>query len=37
MLPNQSAIKWSNVPDVYNWLMLDERGDWRIKEEKISH
>jgi hypothetical protein len=37
MLPNQSAIKWPNVPDVYNWLMLDERGDWRIKEEKISH
>ena len=37
MLPNQSAIKWSNVPDVYNWLMLDERGDWRIKDEKISH
>ena len=37
MLPKQSAIKWPNVPDVYNWLMLDERGDWRIKEEKISH
>lgn len=37
MLPNQSTIKWPNVPDVYNWLMLDERGDWRIKEEKISH
>ena len=37
MLPNQSTIKWPNVPDVYNWLTLDERGDWRIKEEKISH
>ena len=37
MLPNQSAVKWPNVPDVYNWLLLDERGDWRIKKEKISH
>lgn len=23
--------KWPNVPDVYNWLRLDERGRWRIR------
>ena len=23
--------KWPNVPDVYNWLMLDARGRYRIR------
>jgi hypothetical protein len=23
--------KWPNVPDVYNWLRLDERGRWRVR------
>ena len=37
MLTKQSAIKWPSVPNVYNWLMLDRRGNWLIKREKISH
>ncbi len=37
MLTKQSAIKWPSVPNVYNWLMLDGRGNWLIKREKISH
>lgn len=37
MLTKQSAIKWPSVPDVYNWLMLDGRGNWLIKKEKIFH
>jgi hypothetical protein len=23
--------KWPDVPDVYNWLRLDERGRWRVR------
>ncbi|HEX4329053.1 MAG TPA: DUF2946 family protein, partial [Burkholderiales bacterium] len=27
----QAMRKWPNVPDVYNWLRLDERGRWRVR------
>jgi hypothetical protein len=27
----RSMAKWPNVPDVYGWLMLDRRGDWRVR------
>jgi hypothetical protein len=27
----QAMAKWPNVPDVYNWLRLDERGRWRVR------
>jgi hypothetical protein len=27
----QAMLKWPNVPDVYNWLRLDERGRWRVR------
>ena len=37
MLTLGSDNKWPNVPDVYNWLELDNRGNWCIKNEKISH
>ena len=37
MLALGSDNKWPNVPDVYNWLELDNRGNWCIKNEKISH
>lgn len=26
-----AMAKWPNVPDVYNWLRLDERGRWRVR------
>jgi Protein of unknown function (DUF2946) len=33
----QAMAKWPNVPDVYGWLSLSRRGEWRIKGEKISN
>jgi Protein of unknown function (DUF2946) len=33
----QAMTKWPNVPDVYGWLSLSRRGEWRIKGEKISN
>lgn len=33
----RSMAKWPNVPDVYGWLSLDRRGNWRIKNEKIKN
>lgn len=26
-----AMAKWPNVPDVYNWLRLDQRGRWRVR------
>ena len=37
MTITKANIKWPNVPDVYNWLSLDHRGNWLIKREKIHH
>ncbi|CAM4072078.1 DUF2946 domain-containing protein [Bordetella tumbae] len=28
----QALAKWPNVPAVYGWLSLDERGQWHIHE-----
>ena len=33
----RSLAKWPNVPAVFGWLSLDRRGNWRIKEQKISN
>ena len=33
----RSLAKWPNVPDVYGWLALDRRGNWRIKDERIGN
>jgi len=33
----RSMAKWPDVPDVYGWLSLDRRGNWRIKGEKIGN
>lgn len=33
----QSMAKWPDVPAVFGWLSLDRRGDWRIKQQRISH
>lgn len=32
-----SLAKWPNVPAVYGWLSLDQRGQWWIKTEKLNH
>lgn len=28
----RSMLKWPDVPDVYGWLQLDRRGNWRLRE-----
>jgi hypothetical protein len=28
----RSMLKWPDVPDVYGWLQLDRRGNWRIRQ-----
>jgi len=33
----RSMAKWPNVPDVYGWLMLDRRGNWLIRGERIGN
>ncbi|EEA01285.1 conserved hypothetical protein [Burkholderia sp. H160] len=29
----QSLAKWPNVPSCTGWLMLDRRGNWRMRDE----
>lgn len=29
--------KWPNVPDCYDWLALDARGDWYMRDDRIQH
>lgn len=29
--------KWPNVPDCYEWLGLDARGDWYMRDERTQH
>jgi hypothetical protein len=29
--------KWPNVPHCYDWLALDARGDWYMRDERIQH
>lgn len=33
----RSMARWPSVPAVFGWLTLDRRGDWRIKQERITH
>ena len=33
----QALAKWPDVPAVYGWLSLDERGRWRIHEQGDAH
>lgn len=28
--------KWPNVPHCYDWLALDARGDWYMRDERIQ-
>jgi hypothetical protein len=27
----RAMARWPNVPEVYGWLMLDRRGQWRLR------
>lgn len=31
----QAMAKWPEVPDVYGWLALDRRGQWRLKGDVV--
>lgn len=33
----KAMAKWPNVPRVYGWLSLDRRGNWLIKDDRISN
>ncbi len=33
----QAMAKWPQVPAVFGWLGLDRRGNWLIKNERISN
>ena len=32
-----AIARWPNVPDVYGWLGLDRRGQWRIKGDPATN
>lgn len=32
----RSMLKWPDVPDVYGWLCLDRRGNWRIRNPRAG-
>ena len=33
----RALAKWPDVPDVFGWLRLDKRGQWRLKDEIVRH
>ena len=33
----QAMVKWPNVPHCFGWLMLDARGNWRMRDERAQH
>jgi hypothetical protein len=33
----RAIAKWPNVPAVYGWLRLDRRGNWLIKDDRVSN
>ena len=33
----KSMAKWPDVPHVFGWLGLDRRGNWLIKDQRISN
>ncbi|UGQ45822.1 DUF2946 family protein [Massilia endophytica] len=33
----QAMAKWPNVPHCYGWLLLDARGNWRMRDERAQH
>lgn len=33
----QAMAKWPSVPHCFGWLMLDARGNWRMRDERAQH
>ena len=33
----RAMARWPDVPAVFGWLSLDQRGQWRLKNEVIKH
>lgn len=33
----RALAKWPDVPSVFDWLRLDKRGQWRLKNEIVRH
>jgi len=31
-----ALLKWPNVPDCYDWLALDARGDWFMRDDRVQ-
>src|SRR5690606_29352297 len=32
----QALAKWPNVPHCYDWLGLDARGDWYMRDDRVQ-
>jgi Protein of unknown function (DUF2946) len=32
----QALAKWPDVPACYGWLLLDRRGNWRMRDEAVQ-
>ena len=32
----RAKLKWPDVPDVYGWLRLDRRGNWRVRNPEAA-
>lgn len=32
----QALAKWPHVPHCYDWLGLDERGDWYMRDDRVQ-
>ncbi len=32
----QALAKWPNVPACYGWLLLDRRGNWRMRDDAVQ-
>ena len=32
----KAMVKWPNVPDCYGWLGLDNRGQWRMRDDTVQ-
>ena len=32
----QAMAKWPHVPDCFGWLGLDNRGQWRMRDERVQ-
>lgn len=35
-LVKQAMLKWPNVPDCHDWLGLDARGDWYLRDAQVQ-